>query len=79
MFHSKIIDKIFNECLCFLIVTINNCNNKTINWFYDFINYKSFFDIDKHVECIQFVEQFEKSNNFFDNLNLIHVFNFTNR
>ena len=27
MLHSKIIDKIFNEYLCFLIVTINNNNN----------------------------------------------------
>ena len=28
MFYAKIIDKIFRKCLSFLIVTINNNNNK---------------------------------------------------
>ena len=79
MLHSKISDKIFNECLCFFIVAVNNSDNQTVNKFRNFINYKSFFDIDKHVECVQFIEQFEKSNNFLNSLNLIHIFNFTNR
>ena len=39
MFHSKIINKIFCECLNFLIVVIDNNDNKTINKFENFKNY----------------------------------------
>ena len=79
MLYSKVIDRIFSECLCFLIVAIDNSDNQTVNWFWDFIDYENFFDIDKHAECIQFIEQFEKSNDFLDSLSLIYVFSFTSR
>ena len=39
MLYSKIINKIFRECLNFLIVAINNNHNKTINKFENFKSY----------------------------------------
>ena len=37
--YSKIINKIFRQCLSFLIVAINNNSDKTINKFKNFNNY----------------------------------------
>ena len=56
MFYAKVINKIFCKCLCFLIVVINNNNNKTINRFENFINYKSFINLNKHVRNVQFFQ-----------------------
>ena len=39
MFYSKMINKIFRECLSFLIVVINNNGDKTISKFKSFKNY----------------------------------------
>ena len=52
MFYTKVINKIFRECLNFLIVAINNNNNETINEFKNFINYENVVDINKHVKYI---------------------------
>ena len=52
MFHTKVINKVFRECLNFLIVAINNNNDETINKFKSFINYKNVVNINKHVKYI---------------------------
>ena len=39
MLYAKIINKIFRECLSFLIVAINNSNNEKVNKFENFKNY----------------------------------------
>ena len=56
IFYAKIIDKIFRECLCFLIIVINNCNYNTINELENIINYENVIDVNKHVKCVQFVK-----------------------
>ena len=56
IFYAKVINKIFRKCLNFLIIAINNNNNKTINEFKNFINNKNIVDIDKHIKCIQLIK-----------------------
>ena len=46
------IDKIFCECLSFLIVAINNNNDEVINEFENFINYENVVDIDEYIKCV---------------------------
>ena len=54
MLYIKVINKIFRECLSFLIVAINN--NVASNEFKDFINYKNIVDINKYIKCVQFIK-----------------------
>ena len=56
MLYTKIINKIFRECLNFLIIAINNDNDEIINKFESFINYENVVDIDEHVKCVQFIK-----------------------
>ena len=50
------INKIFRECLNFLIVAINNNNNEIVNEFENFINYENVVDINKYIKCVQFIK-----------------------